>query len=261
MFTIGSDDVANTDMNFNDAYVAYGDKFSKKTQRIDCFFNKASKNIHAIALLHKKSYSFPEIVLSAKKPYIIIDEKLQELIKTNLVDFIVYARKEPYDICNIFTGLYDEYAKKEYILREFDNQKEPTIDRTLNRCVFGRNAFVPEKFKLGSATPGKENDCSGINFFLEKHFSELGNINFDDDNADACIVATAYENVSDDAIEAEIAKEIDVASVNQCSALNLGPDDGNIADELDRMNMRKRRLSQLTNYEEDNEWESTKHFQ
>lgn len=256
MFTIGADDVANTDMSFKSANVTYRNKFTKDTQKINFFLNKDSKNIHAIALLYKRSNSFPEFVLDTKTPTIIINEKLQEIIKTNLVDFIVYTRKEPYDNCDIFTSLYDDYANKEYILREFDNQKEPTIDRTLNRCAFGKDTFIPEKFKLGLATPGKENDCTGINFFIENHFTE--NINFDAEDADACVVADAYENISDDTIEKEIIKETEAASINKCSDLNLGSNDGNIADEIDRTNRRKRRLK----YHEDvNEWESTDHFQ
>lgn len=80
MFTIGSEDVPNTDMHFNSAYVAYQSKFNKKTQTITSFLTKDSKHIHAIALLYKASYSFPEIVLSAKTPSIVINEKLQETI-------------------------------------------------------------------------------------------------------------------------------------------------------------------------------------
>lgn len=106
MFTIRTKVVSNTDMNFNSVYVAYRNKFSKNMQTISSFLTKDNKHIHAIALLNKAKYAFPEIVLNAKTLFIIINEKIQEIIKTNLVDLVVYATKEPYDNCNIFTNLY-----------------------------------------------------------------------------------------------------------------------------------------------------------
>lgn len=280
MFTIGADGVPNTDMNTKSQFVTYRNKYSQNTQTLSSFLNKGDKHIHAIALLYKKSNNFPELMLNAKKPFIIIDEKLQELIKSNLIDLIVYARKAPYENCHLFTNFVDEYDKKDYILREFDSHKEPSIDRTLNRCAFDRSTFIPEKFKLGKPTPGDENDCSGVNFLLEKHLSKLTNTPFnkafDDDNIETidqilessespqCVSsfdASVFANVPDDAIEEEIQKEIQAASTNQCSYLNLGPEDGNIADELDNLNRRKRKLSETAKYEEVNEWESTSHFQ
>lgn len=133
------------------------------------------------------------------------------------------------------------------------------IDRTLNRCAFGRNAFIPGKFKLGSPSPGKENDCSGANFLIEQHFPESQNTDAGEDT-DSCINNAAFDHVSDELIEMAIQKEFKAANINQCSSLLLGPEDGNIADEIDRSNGRKRRLSQLTNYEEVNEWESSNEF-
>lgn len=152
-----------------------------------------------------------------------------------------------------------DYAEKEYILREFDNQNEPKIDRTLNRCAYGRSAFIPEMFKLGSPSPGKENDCSGVNFLIENHFPELAS-DAGEDNTDSCINVDAFANVSDESIEMQIQKELNAANTNQCSSLLLDPEYGNIANEIDRSNSRKRRLSQSTNYEEINEWESTREF-
>lgn len=98
----------------------------------------------------------------------------------------MYGRKAPYDNCEIFTNLYDEYTDKDYILKEFDNTKVGEIDLTLNRCSFDRSTFIPEKFKLGIPTPGTENDCSGPNFFLEPHLPVLSHSlrtkAFDEDN-------------------------------------------------------------------------------
>lgn len=116
MFLIASEDVPNADMYFNSDFVAFQSKFNKKTQSITSFLIKDSKHIHAIALWYKSSYSFPEIALTSKTPSMVINEKLQETIKTNLIDFVVYARKQPYDNCHIFANLYHDYSKKEYIL-------------------------------------------------------------------------------------------------------------------------------------------------
>lgn len=280
LFTIGADGVQNIDMNTKSSYLSCRTTFSGNTQTINSFLNKGDKHIHAIALLYKNAYNFPEIVLTEKNTFINIDEKMQELIKSNLVDLVVYARKAPYDNCRIFTKMIDEYINKDYILREFDNNQKSGIDRSLNRCSFDDTSFIPEKFKLGAPTPGEENDCTGAHFLLEKHLPVLTNMQFnkafDDDNTDnideisemndspqcsASIDASTFENIPDDAIEKEIVKETEAASINQCSALNLGTDSGNLADELDRMNRRKRRLSETTNYEETNEWETTNKFQ
>lgn len=280
MFTVGNDGVSNVDMNCKSHSVSYRNKLTGDTQTLSSFLNKGNKNIHAIALLYKESYAFQEIALTQKNPIIIVDDKLRELIKSNLIDLIVYARKAPYDNCDLLKNLCDEYANKEYILREFDNNNEQGMDRTLNRCSFDRSKFIPEKFKLGSPTPGADNDCSGVNFFLENHLSQLTNTLknkvFDDENIEhineiaekndgsqcfASVDASAYEQVPDDAIENEIVKEIESANANTCSALNLGPNDGNIADQLDRSNRRKRRLSETVNYEEENEWETMSYFQ
>lgn len=275
MFTIGSDAVTNAELNVKSTFVTYRNKFSGNTQTIDSFLNKGNKHIHAIALLFKQSYTFPEFRLTAKKPFINIDEKLIELIKVNLIDLVVYARKAPYNDCHLFAKLCDEYESKDYILREFDNNKQG-VDRTLSRCSFDNSTFIPEKFKLSKATSGEENDCSGVNFLLETHLSLLTNSPFDDENAEkndelfetsespqcfAVVDGSEFENLSDDAIEVEIAKETEVASVNQCSSLNLGPNDGNLADEIDRTNRKKRTLSDSANHMDVNEWESTTFFQ
>lgn len=102
MFTVGSDNVPNTDMNTKSASFNYRNKFSGNLQTIDTFLNTGNKHVHAIALLYKECNSFPEIVINAKNPFIVIDDNIEEIIKSSLFDFIVYARKAPYDHCNLF---------------------------------------------------------------------------------------------------------------------------------------------------------------
>lgn len=277
LFTIGTENVANTEMNTKSGYVTYRNKLTGSVQSLNMFLNKGSKNVHAIAILYKKDYAFPEIVLNAKNPILNIDDKMRDLIKTHLVDMIVYSRKAPYEQCDIFTKLCEEYLNKQYILREFDNTQ---MDRTLNRCSFDKNAFTPDKFKLGKATPGIENDCSGPNFMLQNHLSQLtdnlSNKPFDDDNIEENIAiseqidspqcsgsfdASTYEQLSDDLIEERIRKETQAAQENECSSLDLASGVGNVADELDRTNLRKRGLSETVDYSEKFDWDSEEHFQ
>lgn len=199
MFTVGADGVKNTDMNCNSTSVTYRSKFTGNTQTLNSFLNNGNKHIHAIALLFNESYTFPEIVISPENPFIIINDTLQELIKSNLVDFIVYAENDHFchNCNNLFTNLYNEYANKEYILREFDNSNEPEIDRTLNRCSVDRSTFSPANFKLGYSTPGEENDCSDVNFSLENHLplltNYLQNKSIDDNNIEHIFLVIFYK--------------------------------------------------------------------
>lgn len=71
----------------------------------------------------------------------------------------------------------------------------------------------------------------------------------------------AYQDLSDDAIEEYIEQQSTIAAESSCKALNLGANSGNIANDLDQTNRRKRRLSESANYEEIFECESTEHFQ
>lgn len=277
LYTIGSEDVANKDMDSKSVYVSYRNKFVGNVKSISMFLSKSEKNVHAIAILYKKEQNFPELVLNSKQPILQIDKKMEDLIKTSVVDMVVYSRKAPYEHCEIYTKLYPEFSKTPYILREFDNAK---TDRTLNRCSFDKNTFIPHKFKLGIATPGMENDCSGPKFVLENHLSQLTdsllNKPFDEENLEinneildqtdspqctSSFDVSTYAHLSDDLIEEYISKETQSAQSNECTALDLGSDVGNIADELDRSNKRKRVLSETGNYEEELEWETTKYFE
>lgn len=270
LLTIGTESVPHTDMNTKSAFVTFRNKFTGNTQSLNMFLNKGDKNVHAIAILYKKDYGFPEFVLSAKQPRVNIDAKMKDLIKAHLVDMIVYSKKSPYEQCEIFSSLH-EYSDERYILREFDNAQ---TDRTLNRCSFDQEPFSPQKFKLGTASPGMENDCSGTHFVLGNHLLELTDAlsnepfemnvaNFDEADNPQCSAshdASTYEHLSDDLIEKQIREETQAAKENECTLLDLGSDVGDVADELDRVNRMKRKLSESENYEEKFEWETTDHF-
>lgn len=278
-FTIGTPEIPNTQLTTESSYVVYRNKFSGSSSQNQRLMLTGNRHLHAIALLYKESYNFPEIVLNVKNQYIIIDDKLKEVIKKNLVDMVVYGRKAPYDNCKLFTDLYNEYTNKDYILREFDNN-EVGLDRTLNRCADSPNTFVPEHFKLGTPTPGAINDCTGPHFIIEPHLPEISNAlevsPFDSETMDSnqrslmqddgsqctrSIDLSAYASTSTANINNEINRENSLAQSDTCTSLNLGADDGNIGEELDTANRRKRRLSDTHDYEVELEWETTKYFQ
>lgn len=111
-FTIGTLNVPNIDLNTGSANVNYKNKFTGNAQSLHWFLNKNNENLHAIAIIYKKGYSFSDLTLSSKKTSISINSDIQELIKSNLVDFKIYGTKAPYDNCKIFTK-YNDYANKE----------------------------------------------------------------------------------------------------------------------------------------------------
>lgn len=240
-----------------------------------------SRHLHAIALLYKESNNFPELALSMKNPYIIINDNIKQVIHDNLVDMVVYGRQAPYDNCVLFNDLYNEFTM-DYVLREFDNsQANPPLDRTLNRCTVDyMAAFVPNHFKLGLPTPGAPNDCTGPHFVIEPHLPDisdplqqhpfdLDNLDYNDDSlmqddssqCTSSVDSSAYDSASSAAINAEIDVESSLTQSDSCSALNLGADDGNIAEELDSSNNRKRRLSDTHDYSMELEWETTRKFE
>lgn len=278
-FTIGTPNVQNTDLTTDSPFVLYRNKYSGRASTSQQFMWTGSAHLHAIALLYKKSYNFPEIQLSAKNPYIMMTDEIRDLIQNNLVDLVVYGRQAPYDNCALFTDLCNDYTM-DYVLREFDNTQQG-LDRTLNRCTTNNmKAFVPNHFKLGSPTPGATNDCTGAFFIIEPHLANISDplqqrpfdsTNLDSnldsmmrDNSAQCTSAldsSTYASTSNEAINEVIDEVRTLAQSDSCSVLNLGANDGNMAEELDISNSRKRRLSDTFDYAMELEWETTKYFE
>lgn len=278
-FTIGTPSVENVDLSTDSSFVTYQNKYRGRASNNQQFMWTGSRHLHAIALLYKNTYNFPEIVISAKNPYMMVTNEIKDLIKNNLVDLVVYGRQAPYDNCALFTDLNNEYTT-DYVLREFDNVQEG-VDRSLNRCTDSYiKAFVPNHFKLGLPTPGATNDCTGPNFMIE---SRLTNISdplqqrpFDSENFDAnfnslmaddsaqctsSVDSSTYASTSAAAIEMEIDREMSLVRSDSCSLMNLGANDGNIAENLDISRSKKRKLSDTNDYSTELEWETTANFQ
>lgn len=124
----------NADMDTASPYVSYKNKYTGGTKSVASFFTKNNNNLYVIAIVHKKKFTFPQLVLNKKKPYLSVNSEILELIKSNLVDMIVYGQKAPFEKCDVFSNLCNDYGNKEYVLREFDNTVKG-IDRSLNRCA------------------------------------------------------------------------------------------------------------------------------
>lgn len=273
-FTVGTSNVENADLTTDSPFIAYRNKFRGSGSNDEQFMWTGSRHLHAIALIYKQSNNFPELTISMKNPYLIITTEIKDLIRDNLVDLVVYGRQAPYDNCALFTDLYNEYTMN-YVLREFDNTQDG-VDRTLNRCTTNyMKAFVPNHFKLGLPTPGATNDCTGAHFMIESHFPNISDPlqqhPFDLDNVDSNLDSlmdegssqctssfdrSTYDSTSDMSIEMAITTQSD-----SCSSMNLGANDGNIAEELDISNSRKRKLSDTSDYGIELEWETTKKFE
>lgn len=280
-FTVGTPQVQNADITTDSSFVLYRNKFRGTASNNQQFMWTGSRHLHAIALLYKQSNNFPEIFINAKNPYMMVTDEIKDLIKNNLVDLVVYGRRAPYDNCALFSDLYDEYTT-DYVLREFDNTAQQQ-DRTLNRCTDNYiKAFVPNHFKLGLPTPGAANDCTGTNFMLESHLTNISDplqqYPFDSDDVESnlnslmsdessqCTTSfdsSTYAEASTSAasIETAIDEENSLAQSDSCSSIHLGANDGNIAEELDISNSRKRRLSDTFDYAMELEWETTKYFE
>lgn len=101
----------------------------------------------------------------------MINDKIKGLLTQSLVDLVVYGENEACNKCKLIEEIRSDFTNKKYTLREpiknIDNN-----DVSINRCALESYGFLPEKFKLGNPTPGKENDCSGPQFILEDKILE-----------------------------------------------------------------------------------------
>lgn len=217
--------------------------------------------------------------LTAKQPFIKLNDHYKDLIRANIVDMIVYRRKAAFDSCKLFSDLIPDYENRKYVLREIDDD-DNNIDYTLNWCALETDGFVAEKFKLGMPTPAKENDCSGAHFILEDHLLEvtnpIQNIGYaqeDDeiaeqtklaDNTAQCSVSqtsSLYFSSRTSRISEEVSRIMNVVESDQCNVLNLNPDGASTSNQMSSENQRKRKISGETDYSEDFGWSTTKDFE
>lgn len=274
LFTIGGIDVQKCDIKITSDFIKFRESWNNKNKFISMtnFLENSNTDIYAIGILYKKNDPMSSIQLEKNKNTIVIDDKLKEFLKNNLIDLVVYSEKFDRDRCNIFEELYPAFAQKKYTLREFNFKKGTDI--SLNRCTIESDGFIPEKFKIGKPTPGLENDCSGAYFIFEDRIQQfLPNIITDvdisesheseslDNECSSSIASANYDLVTNERIEEILTIANAESSTSQCTVQQLYPDGGNLAAEVDRGNRRKRRLSSEKDYSEKLEWETEEYFE
>lgn len=150
----------------------------------------------------------------------------------------------------------------------------------MNRCSVETNGYIPDKFKLGSPTPGEENDCNGAHFILEDHLLEISTglqraghtledseineaIEFEENTAQCSSSQTSslYLSSRIETINQEISRKMDESRSDTCISLDVDPDIAQITSELTIENQRKRKISDSTDYSQEYDWETTKYFE
>lgn len=276
--TVAGPNVPNADSYVPNPSVHFHNQYQRNQKTMDRFLKTGNKDLQAIAVLYNKRSSLPEFTISKSQVFIQLNEELKNIIKDNLVDLVVYGRRAPYDSCELFLDLYPGYANRKYVLREFDLAKKQR-DITLNRCTLETNGFLPEKYKLGDSTPGRENDCTGTHFLLEEHLTsitpglqdktynledtemnEASLFNEDTAQCTSSQITSQYLSSTISAIENVIEERIDADRANVCTLMDLDSDAVSTTSELNLENRRKRKISDSYDYSEEFEWETTKYF-
>lgn len=273
-YTIGGSDV-NGDIKVPNDNIKFTSALStkKNVQSVTSFFT--NQRLSAIGLLYGEKEPFNDIKLSDKKTELLLNGKLIEILKKNLVDMVVYGSKNSCDKCKLFDIIHEDFANKKYALCEFPNNIE-NGDISLNRCAFEGLGFLPEKFKLGKPTPGEINDCNGPHFMLEDNIlsvmppvlSVVSDDDFDDLNGASCskepectsssIQQSDFNQITTQRIEEAISNANSSSLLNACTPMYLFPDGGNTEQMIIEANARKRQISNADDAE--CEWESSKHF-
>lgn len=161
LFTIGGQSVKNADIKIPNTEVL---KFTRgfnsdETVSTTNFLTNGNQYPNALAVLKGETANkVLPFSLSSKHTFLHVDNKAKADIKKDIIDMVVYGRRAPFSR-----------------LRDFDEQRS-TQDLTLNRCTIKTSGFLPEYFKLGRATPGQENDCSGVHFILEDHILDAATL-------------------------------------------------------------------------------------
>lgn len=278
-YTIGGSEILFANMKIPNDNIKFKNGFQKAKSNIPSvsnFFVSGNK-LSAIGLLYGEKDTFTDFKLTEKKPELMINDKLIEILKKNLVDLVIYAGEEACDKCALFENLHEDFSNKKYTLREFVTNKDRN-DISLNRCAFEGIGFIPEKFKIGIPTPGRKNDCSGPYFIIEDNILQavqpvpihsVSQDNYDDLNEVSCpnepecsssIDQTDYRRLSSQGVKNAIHGANLTSTSSSCTSSLLYPDGGNVAEAIFRENSRKRHTSADIDYSDELEWETTKYF-
>ena len=138
---------------------------------------------HGILVLYIEDSAIRSKVKIKNNRALKIDENLLEILKQYMVDLAVYATDTTYDSCSVFDKLIESREDwyltdtrprpQSYVLRDINAREDSNgriflQDKSINLCNDKSiKPFQPAFFKLGTPTPNKKNDCSGLHFFLD----------------------------------------------------------------------------------------------
>lgn len=274
LFTIGGQSVKNADIKIPNTEVL---KFTRgfnsdETVSTTNFLTNGNQYPNALAVLKGETANkVLPFSLSSKHTFLHVDNKAKADIKKDIIDMVVYGRRAPFSRCQFFEDLWPDFAEKKYMLRDFDEQRS-TQDLTLNRCTIKTSGFLPEYFKLGRATPGQENDCSGVHFILEDHILDAATLlsQYPDpgDEQDLHTEAqcsreqdsSSYAAIGANQLSGVLRQLLTTSANDRCSAVSINPYTVSTQIHLDRANAIKRKFVDDADYSLEYEWETTKHF-
>lgn len=115
----------------------------------------------------------------------LLTEDLQTVINDHIVDLVIYSRRAKFNRCPILYKLCTVLEAAEYALgpnycyellpgAEWDRRSrtEFSLNKCPNDMYEERSPFLFTKWKLGKPTPHKENDCTGIQFIIQKYLED-----------------------------------------------------------------------------------------
>lgn len=102
-YTIGGSEVSSADMKIPNDNIKFKNGFrqGKMFPSVSNFLINENK-LSAIGLLYGERETFNDFKLSEKKQELSINDKLVGILKTNLVDLVIYGGKNACDKCSLF---------------------------------------------------------------------------------------------------------------------------------------------------------------
>lgn len=170
---VGGENVENVNVLLTSKWVTYKMKFTAGTRSgLGSFFG-GNKDKHPDAILILKNDpngNIKILKLTETQASMKVSPAVLTILQQNVVDMVVFGRQVVADHCDVFESIHAGFVGKNYILREFDSTSK---DYSINKWSSTSTPFIPEVFKLGMKTPGRDNDCSFANVILEENMVQL----------------------------------------------------------------------------------------
>jgi hypothetical protein len=199
-FVIGAPSI-NPDLSFSSNHVTFRKKFRtplqialqlqidyEKRQLTDAIENGNQVPL-AVMLLKENDAKqlgakqlmmpFPEATRRSKvfaKPIVITDE-YGTIIKNSIVDMYIFSRRSFINSCNFFKEIsFAISSSKHYqIGTEYDvvGHKDVSVNRCPREGEAESEIFMYTHFKLGTKTPHRINDCTGVHFIINENVQAI----------------------------------------------------------------------------------------